>query len=150
MNEAQILQRQLVAERHRFAAVIAACINLQGSARAAHPQFISARLHYLALAASRLEPQQRENCLARLEAARAANKNGASAWDDCLTGLQCALQRRFASLEPLISGNVPPAQLRVAVAIDADSIIAERRGYEQVQANAPPGLRLAPNPPMLP
>jgi len=82
--------------------------------------------------------------LARLEAALAAgeSESARTAWQEFAHFFNSAWAARRAALERALAEHLAVADWRAVCAIDADSMLAERRRFERVAAQLPAGVEL--------
>jgi hypothetical protein len=150
MNEIQIIQGQLAAERLHFAEVAAACGGaLDAALWSAGSEFTHACADYFAFASARFESAS--TSAAKLASARAADPAANdSSWRDFLKVFTGESQQHFAALDARLTRSAPVTQWRARSGIDADSIYAERALYERVKTTLPAGIKLAARSAFLP
>ena len=87
--------------------------------------------------------------LARLEAALAAGESEAAhtAWLEFARFFNSAWAARRAALAGALAEHLGVADLRAVCAIDADSMLDERKRFERVVAQLPAGVELRRTPP---
>lgn len=87
--------------------------------------------------------------LSRLEAALAAGESQAAGagWQEFARFFNSAWAPRRAALEGALAEHLAVADWRAVCAIDADSILDERRRFERAVAQAPAGVELRRTPP---
>jgi hypothetical protein len=86
--------------------------------------------------------------LSRLEAALAASGSATAhaGWGEFARFFNSAWAPRRAALDSALAEHLGVADLRVVCAIDADSILDERRRFGRVVAQLPAGIELRPQP----
>ena len=86
--------------------------------------------------------------LSRLEAALAAGESptARAGWQEFIRFFNSAWAPRRAALDGALAEHLGVADLRVVCAIDADSILDERRRFGRVAAQLPAGIELRPQP----
>lgn len=128
MNETQIIQNQLATERLHFAQVATACSAALGhGSLAGRSEFLTACADYFAFAVTRLDR--------RLEAPIA--DAGEARWREFLRAFDEQATKHFATVDTLLTRNLPVSEWRALSKIDADSIFEERALYGRVQATVP-------------
>jgi hypothetical protein len=88
-------------------------------------------------------PGSSREALEKLNTAR-ANPAALPAWNTCVQYLLHQWKARRDSLDALLAANNRVSEWRAIGGIDADSILAERRGYRGVNALLPSGITLPP------
>jgi hypothetical protein len=128
MNEIQIIQQQLATERLHFAEVANACAAALDSVNlAARGDFVTACADYFAFAVTRLAGSFK---------APAANA-GEERWREFLRAFDEQTSKHFATVDALLTRNLPVSEWRALSKIDADSIFTERALYGRVKATVP-------------
>ena len=86
--------------------------------------------------------------LSRLEAALAAGESptARAGWQEFVRFFNSAWAPRRAALDGALAEHLGVAELRVVCAIDADSILDERKRFGRVAAQLPAGNELRPRP----
>jgi hypothetical protein len=129
MNEIQIIQKQLATERAHFAEVVDACARARGGhGISATSDFVTACADYFAFAVTRFEPRSAQALAAQLTAGLGA---------EFLSAFTEVSRGHFATLDGMLSRNLPVTEWRTVSRIDADSIFAERARYGRVKAAIP-------------
>lgn len=146
MNEIQIIQKQLAAERLHFAQVAnATAAALRSGAFTASADFAAACADYFAFAVTRFGG----DTASRLEAARASRGDVAAdadaRWGEFLRAFSEDSRKYFAAVDNLLARNTLVTEWRAVARIDADSIFAERKHYSRVTSTLPPGVVLEPS-----
>lgn len=87
--------------------------------------------------------------LARLEAALAAGESEAArtGWQEFARFFNSTWAARRAALEEALAEHLAVADWRAVCAIDADSILDERRRFQRIAAQLPRGVELSPTAP---
>lgn len=171
MNEIEIIRSHLAVEQAHATDIVNACAAQFGSAAGAPvsdgaaARFREASVSYLVWVLARFEERDQtlsellaarhagrleipqgtsREALSRLEAALAAGDPGAAraAWREFARFFNSAWTQRRAALERALGGHLSVADWRAAAAIDADSMLDERRRYACVAAELPPGIEL--------
>lgn len=139
MNEIEIIQQQLHAERQHFAEVVSAC----AQAAAGGEELMQACVDYLAFALRRFDGESGSAALRKLESARMGDPPaGATHWRELLQWLSAQWHERNASLDAALAGSSQISQWRAVARIDADSILEERDRFSRVQASLRRGASL--------
>jgi len=125
MNEIQIIQQQLAQEKAHFAEIAAACSAAIDDGRLeANDELAAAFADYFGFAAKRL----------RIGTATVPGAGMAPArWLEFLRTLNEHSIAFFASVDQLVSRNVPVTEWRAVSRIDADTIYAERAAYKRLR-----------------
>jgi hypothetical protein len=129
MNEIQIIQGQLATERTHFAEVVAAGTRAQASGHSTADECVKACTAYFAFAVTRFEPDSARALAAKLTLGLSP---------DFLSAFADASRRHFATLDVMLTRQLPVTEWRAICRIDADSIFAERAHYSRVKAATPP------------
>lgn len=168
MNEIEIIRSQLAVEQSHAAEVANACATALGSRVAAasaeaRALFREASVSYLVWVLARFEerdqalsellaarplasllsrPGTSRAALARLESALAADESdGASAsWQEFGRFFNSAWAPRRTALAGALAAQLRVEDLRAVCAIDADSVLDERKRYARVAAQLPTGI----------
>jgi len=128
MNEIQIIQKQLATERLHFAEVANACAAVLGSGNlAARSDFATACADYFAFAVTRLAWSF------NAPAADASEER----WREFLRAFEEQASKYFATVDALLTRNLPVSEWRALSKIDADSIFTERALYGRMKATVP-------------
>ena len=128
MNEIQIIQSQLAAERLHFAEVTNACLDaLDNRSFVARGDFAAACADYFAFAVTRLAWNARAPSADTTE----------DRWREFLSAFNDEATKHFDSLDSLVTRNLPVSEWRTLSKIDADSIFTERTYYGRVKATVP-------------
>jgi hypothetical protein len=99
-----------------------------------------------ALARALALPGSSREVLEKLNVAR-ASPAALSAWNTCVQYLVHMWGARRAAVDAVLAANNRVSDWRAVAAIDADSILAERRGYGRVNTLLPAGIALPPTAP---
>lgn len=139
MNEIEIIQQQLHAERQHFADVVSAA----AQAAAGGGELMQACVDYLAFALRRVEGESGSVALRKLESTRMGEPPaGATHWRELLQWLSAQWHDRNACLDAVLAGSSQISQWRAVARIDADSILEERELFSRVQASLRRGASL--------
>ncbi len=94
-------------------------------------------------------PGRSREALSRLEAALAASEPQASraGWQEFARFFNSAWASRRAALEGALAEHLDVADLRAVCAIDADSILDERKRFGRIIEQLPAGIELRATPP---
>lgn len=173
MNEIEIIRSQLAVEQAHATDIVNACAAQFGSGQppaseGAAARFREACVSYLVWVLARFEERDQtltellaarhpagslavpqgtsREALSRLEAALAAGdpESARAAWREFARFFNSAWTQRRAALERALGARLSVADWRAAAAIDADSMLDERRRYGRVAAELPPGIELRP------
>jgi hypothetical protein len=146
MNEIQIIQQQLAAERAHFQEVAQACAARLGAgsrgagapgaadSRGANDpgsegNFAAACADYFAFAVTRFDAPKAQQLATQL---------AGGPRPEFLRAFTEASRTHFERLDAMLTRNLPVTEWRAVSRIDADSIFAERTRYGRVKATIPP------------
>ena len=137
MNEIQIIQKQLATEKLHFEEVANACAAaLDKGSFAPGSDFALACADYFAFAVTRLAGNPTPPAAPAAQASR-------QGWREFLLAFNDQAAKHFATLDELLTRNLPVTEWRARSRIDADSIYMERTRYARVKARPQMGATVS-------